>query len=70
MCGRRLARQISDANTVGEAGIIPIVGLSPHWEQAFAEALIGQGEDRHLSMAPSKLQEFISPCARLSTASP
>jgi flagellar biosynthesis protein FlhA len=54
----RLARQISDANT-GPGGFIPIVGLSPQWEQAFAEALTGQGEERHLSMPPSKLQEFI-----------
>ncbi|HXQ51562.1 MAG TPA: flagellar biosynthesis protein FlhA [Stellaceae bacterium] len=54
----RLARQISDSHTA-EGGFIPIVGLSPQWEQAFAEALIGQGEERHLSMAPSKLQEFI-----------
>jgi flagellar biosynthesis protein FlhA len=36
------------------------VSLSPQWEQSFAEALTGQGEDRHLSMAPSKLQEFIT----------
>jgi flagellar biosynthesis protein FlhA len=55
----RLARQISDAHS-GEGGFIPIVGLSPHWEQAFAEALTGQGEERHLSMPPSRLQEFIS----------
>jgi flagellar biosynthesis protein FlhA len=54
----RLARQISDANA-NEQGIISLVSLSPQWEQAFAEALTGQGEDRHLSMAPSKLQEFI-----------
>jgi flagellar biosynthesis protein FlhA len=54
----RLARQISDANA-NEQGIISLVSLSPQWEQAFAEALVGQGEDRHLSMAPSKLQEFI-----------
>src|SRR6185437_2577461 len=31
----RLARQISDANTVGDGGFIPIVGLSPQWELAF-----------------------------------
>ncbi len=54
----RLARQISDANT-NELGIIPLVTLSPQWEQAFAEALAGQGDERHLSMPPSKLQEFI-----------
>jgi flagellar biosynthesis protein FlhA len=33
--------------------------LSPQWEQAFAEAIVGEGEDKQLSMAPSKLQEFI-----------
>ena len=54
----RLARQISDANA-NEQGVISLVSLSPQWEQAFAEALTGQGEDRHLSMPPSKLQEFI-----------
>ena len=54
----RLARQISDANA-NDQGIIPLVTLSPQWEQAFAEALAGQGEERHLSMPPSKLQEFI-----------
>ena len=54
----RLARQISDANA-NDQGIIPLVTLSPQWEQAFAEALAGQGEERHLSMQPSKLQEFI-----------
>jgi flagellar biosynthesis protein FlhA len=55
----RLARQISDANTA-EGSFIPICSLSPQWEQAFAESLTGQGEERHLSMAPSRLQEFIA----------
>ncbi len=55
----RLARQISDAATDSN-GIIPLVTLSPAWEQAFAEALAGDGEDRQLAMAPTKLQQFIS----------
>jgi flagellar biosynthesis protein FlhA len=55
----RLSRQISDTN-VDENGIIPLVSLSPEWEQEFADALVGQGEDRQLSMAPSRLQEFIA----------
>lgn len=55
----RLARQISEANTA-EGGYIPIVTLSPDWEQAFAESIVGQGDDRQLSMAPSQLQKFIS----------
>ncbi|MDA5193010.1 flagellar biosynthesis protein FlhA [Govanella unica] len=55
----RLARQISSANT-NMQGFIPLITMSPAWEQAFAEALAGQGEDRQLAMSPSKLQEFIS----------
>lgn len=55
----RLARQISHAN-VSPDGFIPLVTLSPQWEQNFAEALIGQGEERQLSMQPSRLQDFIA----------
>ncbi|HEC91342.1 MAG TPA: EscV/YscV/HrcV family type III secretion system export apparatus protein, partial [Alphaproteobacteria bacterium] len=55
----RLARQISDMNTA-EAGFIPLITLSPEWEQTFAESLIGAGDDKQLSMPPSRLQEFIS----------
>ena len=54
----RLARQISNANT-SERGYVPIVTLSPEWEQTFAESIIGDGEERQLSMAPTRLQEFI-----------
>jgi flagellar biosynthesis protein FlhA len=54
----RLARQISDSHLSSE-GYIPLVTLSPEWENAFAEALIGPPEDRQLAMAPSKLGEFM-----------
>jgi|SRR5580658_921480 flagellar biosynthesis protein FlhA len=54
----RLARQISDAN-MSDAGYIPLVTLSPAWEQSFAESIVSHGEDKQLSMAPSRLQEFI-----------
>ncbi len=54
----RLARQISNQHTT-EQGFIPLLTLSPQWEQAFAESLTGQGEDRQLAMPPSQLQEFI-----------
>jgi flagellar biosynthesis protein FlhA len=54
----RLARQISTACTA-ESGLIPIVTLSPAWEQAFATAIVGQGEERQLAMAPTELQRFI-----------
>ena len=55
----RVARQISDSNT-GPQGFIPLVTLSPEWEQAFLDSLQGTGEERQLVMAPSKLQDFIT----------
>jgi len=54
----RLARQISN-DQMNHEGFIPMITLSAQWEQAFAEAIVGDGEDRQLSMAPSRLQEFI-----------
>jgi flagellar biosynthesis protein FlhA len=54
----RLGRQICWANR-GEDGALPIITLSPDWESNFAEALIGNGDDKQLALAPSKLQEFI-----------
>ncbi|WP_374515104.1 flagellar biosynthesis protein FlhA [Brevundimonas sp.] len=54
----RLARQLCWQHK-GDDGALPIVTLSPEWEQAFADSLVGQGEERQLAMAPSKLQDFI-----------
>ena len=54
----RLARQLCWQHKA-EDGALPIVTLSPEWEQAFAESLVGQGEDKQLAMAPSRLQDFI-----------
>ncbi len=54
----RLARQLSDAH-VGPGGYIPLVTLSPEWEAAFSDALVGPADDRQLAMAPSRLGEFI-----------
>jgi len=55
----RLARQICTAN-MNIHGVLPLVTLSPDWEQAFSEALLGEGEERQLVMAPSVLQQFIA----------
>jgi flagellar biosynthesis protein FlhA len=55
----RLGRQICAQHTTG-AGYLPLISLSPKWEQAFAESLTGQGDDRQLAMAPSRLAEFIA----------
>jgi flagellar biosynthesis protein FlhA len=55
----RLARQLCHAN-LSPGGYLPILAMSPAWEQAFAESIVGQGEDRQLAMAPSQLQQFIT----------
>lgn len=54
----RLARQICAAN-LGQDGNLPLLTLSAQWERDFAEAMVGEGEHRHLAMAPSRLQQFI-----------
>lgn len=55
----RLARQISHTYT-NEQGYITLLALSPQWEQEFTGSLVGQGEERTLSLAPSKIQDFIT----------
>jgi flagellar biosynthesis protein FlhA len=55
----RLARQICAQHTT-PAGYLPLISLSPKWELAFAESITGQGDDRQLAMAPSRLTEFIT----------
>jgi flagellar biosynthesis protein FlhA len=54
----RLARQLC-AQYSSPDGTLPLVVLSPHWEQAFQEAIVGTGDDRQLAMQPSKLHDFI-----------
>jgi flagellar biosynthesis protein FlhA len=55
----RLARQICAQNT-SVNGYLPLIALSAKWEQAFAESIVGQGDDRSLAMQPSKLSEFMT----------
>ncbi|OQW55465.1 MAG: EscV/YscV/HrcV family type III secretion system export apparatus protein [Proteobacteria bacterium SG_bin9] len=55
----RLARQICAQNT-SHNGYLPLIAMSAKWEQAFAESLVGTGEDRSLAMQPSKLSEFMT----------
>ncbi|MCB1518129.1 MAG: flagellar biosynthesis protein FlhA [Hyphomicrobiaceae bacterium] len=54
----RLARQLCAANAAPD-GNLPLLTLSPQWERDFHESMVGEGDNRHLAMAPSKLQEFI-----------
>jgi flagellar biosynthesis protein FlhA len=55
----RLARQICSQHTT-QAGYLPLIALSAKWEQAFADSIVGQGEERSLAMQPSRLSEFIT----------
>ena len=54
----RLSRQIC-AQHVNQQGYLPLVTLSPQWEQEFAESIVGDGDDQQLAMVPSRLQAFI-----------
>ena len=54
----RLSRQLCAAN-LGPDGNLPLLTLGPQWERDFAEAMVGDGDNRHLAMAPSRLQQFI-----------
>ena len=55
----RLARQICAQNT-SHNGYLPLIALSARWEMAFAESIVGTGEERSLAMQPSKLSEFMT----------
>src|SRR5690606_16831969 len=55
----RLSRQICAQHTTAE-GCLPLIALSAEWEQACADAIVGQGEERSLAMAPSRLSEFMT----------
>jgi flagellar biosynthesis protein FlhA len=55
----RLSRQLCAQNQAF-GGYVPLVALSPQWEQAFAEAIVGTGEEKSLAMAPSRLHDFVA----------
>ena len=54
----RLSRQLCWSSR-NDDGSLSIMTLSPDWEMAFAQSLVGTTEDKQLSMAPSQLQDFI-----------
>ena len=53
----RLSRQICSAASMN--GSVPVVTLSPEWDQRFASSLVGEGAEAQLAMAPSDLQGFV-----------
>jgi flagellar biosynthesis protein FlhA len=54
----RLARQISDS-LVGQGGYIPVIALSPEWEETLNAALVGPAEDRQLALGQEQLRNFL-----------
>jgi len=54
----RLARQLCESHS-GADGLLRLIAMSPDWETAFAESLVGPPDDRQLAMAPSRLGEFM-----------
>ena len=54
----RLARQLCESHSNTE-GIVKLIALSPEWETAFSDSLVGSGEDRQLAMAPTRLGDFM-----------
>jgi flagellar biosynthesis protein FlhA len=55
----RLARQICEGHANAQ-GYVTLLTLSPEWEQEFAQSVVGDGDAAQLSIAPRKLQEFIT----------
>jgi flagellar biosynthesis protein FlhA len=55
----RLARQLCNSH-LDNNGALPVIALSPSWEQAFAESLVGGGADRQLALEPSRLHQFVT----------
>lgn len=55
----KLSRLICFNNTSPD-GFIPVITLSSEWENSFSSYIIAEGEEKHLTMPPSKLQEFIT----------
>lgn len=46
-------------------GFITVLSLSPEWEEVFSSSIIGEGDDKTISIAPSKLQEFTGKVRRM-----
>jgi flagellar biosynthesis protein FlhA len=53
----RLSRQLCFANTDAN-GILQMVSLAPETEKTFSESLVGEGDNRQITLAPSYLQNF------------
>jgi flagellar biosynthesis protein FlhA len=55
----RLGQQICQSLTAAD-GFIPVIALTPRWEQALSEAIVHEGEDRRFALPPTQVQEFLA----------
>jgi flagellar biosynthesis protein FlhA len=53
----RLARQLCTAHQATD-GSLPVITLTPQWEQTLGGALVGEGGQRQLALEPSRLHQF------------
>lgn len=60
----RLSRQIC-FRSQSKDGFISVITLSPEWEKEFSESIGDDNGDKHLNMAPSKLQDFTGKLRRI-----
>ena len=54
----RLSRQISESH-IGNSGYVPVIVISPEWEETLTGALVGPQDDRQLALSQDKLREFL-----------
>ncbi|MGQ9370165.1 flagellar biosynthesis protein FlhA [Azospirillum sp. ST 5-10] len=55
----RLGQQICQG-LAGSDGFVPVIALSPKWEQVLMENIVVEGDDRRFVMPPSQVQEFLT----------
>lgn len=56
---QRLSRQISMQHANPADKTLNIIALTPAWEKEFTDNILTDGEERHLAMAPEKVQSFV-----------
>jgi len=65
----RLAYDISNL-AAGDTGYVPLITLPPEWEQAFADAIVGRGDEAQLSIAQTNCRNSSGWYAKPSTRFP
>ncbi|MCW2239857.1 flagellar biosynthesis protein FlhA [Azospirillum canadense] len=55
----RLGQQICQSLTASD-GFVPVIVLTPRWEQALAAGIVMDGEDRRFALPPTQVQEFLT----------